>query len=590
MLGHFPRQYVELCTRVRCRFCSAPCFLFLVSTRARIRLALAIFLDNLLPGISGFFISTSLIVVFGEIVPQALCTRYPLPVGAHTVWLVKIVMILISPIAWPISVVLDWMLGQEVGTLYNNEELKELISRHIEENNAELGVEQGHIMQGALDFPKMVVKNVMTSWDDVFHLPISGRLDFETLTTIWKSGHSRIPCMENDGSVSGILFVKDLVLIDPEDETPLSTIVDLYSRNISLVMVDDLLSNVLKEFREGRSHLAIVRDIDNSGDGDPKYVNVGIVSLEDIVEAILKFDIVDETDRNPTNDPRTFDETKLSLFDYRRRLPPTVTPQEAQAILLHLSGSVDVFKPSSNLISARALKTLILESIVLEVVVKDEEDEKRKDADITQGGYCLYKLNESSDNYTLILDGKVEISAGREGFKSELARWTSLCEDALRRNPESEKAFKPDFTARVVKSARILRISRQRFWELAKSKRNGADSPSIENRKHAARHRSKSRSHAGDRRMSVDSNKSTDEIQAERALIAGVGRAFGAHLEPPDTLEEEERGNGEDDSPSVRPRNADDDGLTIELTGMGLNSTNPEGGESANASDRGSSS
>lgn len=33
----------------------------------------------------------------------------------------------------------------------------------------------------------------------------------------------------------------------------------------------------------------------------------------------------------------------------------------------------------------------------------------------------------------------------------------------------------------------------------------------------------------------------------------GVGRAFGAHLEPPDTLEEEERGNGEDDSPSVRP-------------------------------------
>ena len=49
----------------------------------------------------------------GEILPQALCKSYALVIGAHTAWLVKFLMWACGIVSWPISKLLDWLLGSE---------------------------------------------------------------------------------------------------------------------------------------------------------------------------------------------------------------------------------------------------------------------------------------------------------------------------------------------------------------------------------------------------------------------------------------------------------------------------------------------
>ena len=48
----------------------------------------------------------------GEIIPQAVCSRHGLAVGAYSAWFVRILMWTFAIIAYPISKVLDWLLGQ----------------------------------------------------------------------------------------------------------------------------------------------------------------------------------------------------------------------------------------------------------------------------------------------------------------------------------------------------------------------------------------------------------------------------------------------------------------------------------------------
>ena len=49
----------------------------------------------------------------GEIIPQAVCSRHGLAVGAHAAWFVQALMYLCAVIAYPISLLLDWILGHE---------------------------------------------------------------------------------------------------------------------------------------------------------------------------------------------------------------------------------------------------------------------------------------------------------------------------------------------------------------------------------------------------------------------------------------------------------------------------------------------
>nr|CAD7572856.1 unnamed protein product [Timema californicum] len=89
--------------------------------------SLTIIMDDITSGLVAVIGSTLAIVIFGEISPQAICSRHGLAIGANTIIITKIVMIITFPLAYPISLFLDFLLGAELGNIYTRERLKELV-------------------------------------------------------------------------------------------------------------------------------------------------------------------------------------------------------------------------------------------------------------------------------------------------------------------------------------------------------------------------------------------------------------------------------------------------------------------------------
>jgi hypothetical protein len=66
-----------------------------------------------------------------------------------------------------------------------------------------------------------------------YMLPWESVLDFKTMSQIIDSGHSRIPVYRDERlNIEGVLYVKELMFVDPDDNLPLETIVNFYDHEI----------------------------------------------------------------------------------------------------------------------------------------------------------------------------------------------------------------------------------------------------------------------------------------------------------------------------------------------------------------------
>jgi len=456
--------------------------------------ALSIIMANITSGIIGLVLSTTCIVIFGEIIPQSTCSRYSLLIGYKTRWITQILLIILSPIAFPMSFILDKFFGDEVGMIYSNTELKKLVKIHEKEQLAELQTSVANIMTGALNLETKFVKDVMMPWDNVYKININDRLNFEILLEIFKKGYSRIPVFSNnsneDVEIVGILFVKELILLDPEDEIPVSSIINTFEHQILKVATDYKLNIMLNDFCSGKGHIAIVKEKTTNNMGLFTEKNVGIVTLEDLLEFILQVDIIDETDialnRNKQDKYRKFDMNKLKLFDYRRKKPDFISPQEIKAVVHHLKYTYHFFRT----IPSNSIENLIQNSKVIEVLYPDNSNKnftmiKSPYDMIEQNGLMVYKKNEKSNFMSVILDGKLEIHSGKNNFLSEVSRWFVLCPDIFESvyksyinhtRPINEHIV--DFSARVVSNCRILRISKNDFYNELNKNDSNCNSPS----------------------------------------------------------------------------------------------------------------
>ncbi|KAK4745408.1 hypothetical protein SAY87_011720 [Trapa incisa] len=220
--------------------------------------ALPIFMDSILPFCVAIFMSVILGLAFAEIIPQAVCARYSLQLGAKLAFLVHLLLLIFFPISYPISKVLDWLLGRTHSALYRRVELKTLVDLHAHE--AGMGGELTHqetiIIGGALGLTEKMAKDAMTPISETFSLDINSKLDMVTMGLIMNKGHSRIPIYSgNPNNIVGLILVKNLIFFQPEKETPIK---HMTIRKIPRVYEDWPLYEILNLFLEGHSHMAVV--------------------------------------------------------------------------------------------------------------------------------------------------------------------------------------------------------------------------------------------------------------------------------------------------------------------------------------------
>lgn len=94
---------------------------------------LSILMADLTSGVIGVVVSTIIIMLFGEIIPQSVCSRHALTIGANTIWILWIFVIVTFPISFPISAILDKILGEEESNQYNKSKMKRLFEMYEKE-------------------------------------------------------------------------------------------------------------------------------------------------------------------------------------------------------------------------------------------------------------------------------------------------------------------------------------------------------------------------------------------------------------------------------------------------------------------------
>ncbi|XP_060763395.1 metal transporter CNNM4 [Neoarius graeffei] len=376
---------------------------------------LTILLDDLIgSGIGAVVASTIGIVIFGEIVPQALCSRHGLAVGANTILLTKFFMLVTFPLSYPISKLLDCVLGQEIGTVYNREKLVEMLK--VTEPYNDLVKEEMNMIQGALELRTKTVEDVMTPLSNCFMIHSDAVLDFNTMSEIMESGYTRIPVYEEERTnIVDILFVKDLAFVDPDDCTTLKTITKFYNHPVHFVFHDTKLDSMLEEFKKGKSHLAIVQKVNNEGEGDPFYEVLGLVTLEDVIEEIIKSEILDESDLYTDNRTRkkvapNKNKRDFSAFKHESESKVKISPQLLLAAHRFLSTEVTLFSRSQ--ISEKVLLRILKHPDVIQEIKFNENDKRSPH-------HYVYQRGKAVDYFVLILQGRVEVEAGNENMKFE---------------------------------------------------------------------------------------------------------------------------------------------------------------------------
>jgi len=114
-----------------------------------VNVLLALLSGSVLTGVMAFLFSTVVITIVGEIIPQAYFSRHALSVASFLSPLLKLYQLLLYPVARPTAYILDRWLGKEAIRYFEEKDLRELITMHMDSVETDIERMEG---KGALNF------------------------------------------------------------------------------------------------------------------------------------------------------------------------------------------------------------------------------------------------------------------------------------------------------------------------------------------------------------------------------------------------------------------------------------------------------
>ncbi len=218
---------------------------------------------------------TFLVILFGEITPKNSAifdSRKKANRNAKAIYYLSVVISPLISLFIIISRGLIKMVGgptKERRLFASDDSIKELAS--LSEEEGVIKAIEKEIIYKVFLFGDRKISDVMVSMDEVYTLD-KDLSTYEARGMVFDSGYTRIPVLNEERKVKGVLYSKDLLVAKKGP-------IDKVLRAPFIVSKDAEVTEIFDQMKKKRIHIAIVRN--SSG------AHVGVVTLEDLLEELV---------------------------------------------------------------------------------------------------------------------------------------------------------------------------------------------------------------------------------------------------------------------------------------------------------------
>lgn len=251
------------------------------------------------PGIA-VGVLTILILVFGEITPKSLATRFSERISLFISPVIYGFMRLIYPLVWLFQQFTNWVQSSTRAMedpLVTESEVITLIEHGEEEGVIDTG--EREMIERIFNFNDLKAEDVMTPRRQVFRL--DGRRSLkEVLPEILNRNYSRIPLYSDDpDEIVSLVILRDLISVIASGhlDQPIAKL----GQEPLFTPANTPIDELIRTLKTKSMHLAVV--VDEHG------AMVGVVSLEDLLEELVG-EIYDESDVKP-EDLMVLDDSRI---------------------------------------------------------------------------------------------------------------------------------------------------------------------------------------------------------------------------------------------------------------------------------------